>query len=1314
MGKGRKELIDVAGETTPSKSATPRVPQTPQVDYAAAKAQNKKILQQVDKQSSVLLTSVPTDFLFGEYLDLHRWTLILTDDNLKLLSEQSREDKFMILESSKPDIPGIFSRFWETGVCQQGILGLNISNAKDVTNVGLIRVARRNSNLRDLNISGCHSLSDASIREVGMNCRQLASLNLSSCHSIDGAGFVAIAECCKLLRKLDISKCRNIQKWGLAKIFYECKKLEEVDVSYLKEVGDEELRILAQNCPNLVKLSAKETPYVSDQGVLPLCQYCPELDYLDVSRSQMAFRITDVCLLTLGQKSHSLRVLLLGGCEHITDVGLAWLAEGCAVIEELDLSGCNRLTDAGMRSIGGACHALLKLNLTQAKLVSDIGIASLSAGCPRLIRLVCSGIFLLSDPRLTVPRKGEKPASWQNAIGIASIAKHCTDLTHLELANCFRIDVSVNRYVSLFTKLTSLSLAGCLEVSSESLVAMAEGCVLLEELNLSDCSKAVTAASMRAVGGKCKEMKTLILGRCEDVKGGAIAGVVLCKKLEKLDLSGCRSLTDDMLMPLSDPSSVPKLKHLSIVGVVTVTDRTLSWMASKVHAIQYFALKGTSVRRFAFSSVRDSFPNSDLVLNENFSGFWPKSRIEDRRLISQYGGMITGFISLQARLRGCRGRNAVTERRRLMRVRASRIVLQMSVRCYLARVRVTRLRVKRNHRMRAATAVQGFFLIVRAKHRVAQRKADLYRQFLHRMATRIENIFRRYCAKCNLAARQEHLRLLRKKRVAAALKIQSFARKIFAKSKVAHIKQLKRARGELEQRKTLMIQRVYRGSLGRMRVAEIRKLKRDWLELCVRSAKMIQYAVRRMWIVRVLNERIEKKQFVQRSAVMIQSLVRGFLARLMVMEMQKGMEAVNMDVAATKLQYAWLRKKARLELKRRRAEREVLIANHHKSATFIQAQVRGYWARITLFALREEAKDFLRAQAELEIWAAIKIQACWRGLKGRMHFDDVVRERKGLWKELFDEEKRKRFFYNKLTGEIRWTIPQDLLDLLPRPKCDNCTFYEAAVECAVCNEFFCSQCWDQVHYGGRRKDHEFRALYDYYGKRLDYGDDTGEPSTDDWPSKWPSDIVTDEVHGWMLRVAPVRAPLSVTGTWEEYAADVPEPVGNVGLSGRSFYFNRATFEATYDKPPDLMPPQAPSQGQYHDPSGAPYGSTQYGAFVDTHQAHGAAQGTSSARGQRSLQLQQGAASHQPGFTVARTYTEYLLPNATGTSGNTAPLNRGYNSAYSDMTAMDQQQWSDEQQQQQAQGYYDAEGNWIDDEFSYMYQSKGGGVMSFKR
>ena len=214
--------------------------------------------------------------------------------------------------------------------------------------------------------------------------------------------------------------------------------------------------------------------------------------------------------------------------------------------------------------------------------------------------------------------------------------------------------------------------------------------------------------------------------------------------------------------------------------------------------------------------------------------------------------------------------------------------------------------------------------------------------------------------------------------------------------------------------------------------------------------------------------------------------------------------------------------------------------------------------------------------------SAIKIQALWRGGQGRTSFDEKLREKKGKWKELFDEEKRRRFFYNKLTGEIRWRMPQDLLDLIPRPQCDNCNFYEGALECAVCNEIYCNQCFSQVHYGGRRKDHEFRSIYDFYGKRMDYGDGV-------FPCKWPTEVIQDEVQGWMLRVAPIRDPVGQYGEWEQYedapgvregaqylGANPRNPVGHRSSKGvsagesRTFYFNRKTFEATYDVPDAII------------------------------------------------------------------------------------------------------------------------------------------------
>jgi hypothetical protein len=48
------------------------------------------------------------------------------------------------------------------------------------------------------------------------------------------------------------------------------------------------------------------------------------------------------------------------------------------------------------------------------------------------------------------------------------------------------------------------------------------------------------------------------------------------------------------------------------------------------------------------------------------------------------------------------------------------------------------------------------------------------------------------------------------------------------------------------------------------------------------------------------------------------------------------------------------------------------------------------------------------------------------------------------------QSSQRKFWYNKYTGEIRWRMPQGVLDLLPRPTCSDCQYYEAVLECQTC------------------------------------------------------------------------------------------------------------------------------------------------------------------------------------------------------------------------------------------------------------------------
>lgn len=284
------------------------------------------------------------------------------------------------------------------------------------------------------------------------------------------------------------------------------------------------------------------------------------------------------------------------------------------------------------------------------------------------------------------------------------------------------------------------------------------------------------------------------------------------------------------------------------------------------------------------------------------------------------------------------------------------------------------------------------------------------------------------------------------------------------------------------------------------------------------------------------------------------------------------------DYSVRKIQNRWRVKRAWLYVNALIETRARELKQKSDASTTFSKHWRAREARFLAKELRFQRDEAIRLRIQTEYHSAIKIQSLFRGMKGRIYFDQKLREKKGKWKELMDEETGKRFFYNKLTGEIRWRMPRDLLDLIPRPICDNCHRFEAGVECGICDEFFCHKCWNSVHYGGKRKDHNFRALYDYYGKRIDYGDGN-------YPSKWPSEIQQDEVQGWMLRVAPIRQPVAVYGDWEHYymtREEDPNYDTYVHSDGHNFFFNRKTFEATYDTPQELQQVEYSAETQQLD------------------------------------------------------------------------------------------------------------------------------------
>jgi len=640
-------------------------------------------------------------------------------------------------------------------------------------------------------------------------------------------------------------------------------------------------------------------------------------------------------------------------------------------------------------------------------------------------------------------------------------------------------------------------------------------------------------------------------------------------------MSNCRGLDDMALLPLTEADKCPHLSLLSVTKNDLVTDTALAWVANGCASqLLTFSFKGTSITKASARAVRDMFAYCDMIFDENMSGFFPKPRVGHRKLLNHYYVMQQGFARIQARVRRWGATRRVARVRGAAKREASAQLITNTVRIVAAQHVVHRKRMAWKKLNRDAEIVTSFFWICFAKKRVWRVKQYNYHMWIRSQVECIQRAWRLFWKKTRwYLLKKEFLEWVRLN-VFSATKIESIVRMYQGKTRARRVYEMRLGRKHVEDRKARFIQRFYRGYKGRIRAWIIKAQLEDLLFQENRGSTRIQHAIRKYRLQKLLDERILEKRMIAGAVVMMQSIVRGRISRVRVMEIKADIREIKEEAGALKIQTRWRVKKARLRVQKIREAYYRRIAKQGKAASVIANAHRGRVARRALADKLAAKTASVHLKVQARIWAATTIQSYYRGHCGRVRFNGLVREKKGKWKELYDSEKQRRFFYNKLTGEIRWRMPQDLLDLIPRPQCDNCEFYEAALECVVCNEVYCMQCFDQVHYGGRRKDHEFRSLFDFYGKRLDYGDGV-------FPSKWPSEVIQDEVQGWMLRVAPIRDPRECWGDWEIYSdADARAIVAETSKSSpghkpppvveRTFYFNRATFEASYDEPPDVQ------------------------------------------------------------------------------------------------------------------------------------------------
>ena len=227
--------------------------------------------------------------------------------------------------------------------------------------------------------------------------------------------------------------------------------------------------------------------------------------------------------------------------------------------------------------------------------------------------------------------------------------------------------------------------------------------------------------------------------------------------------------------------------------------------------------------------------------------------------------------------------------------------------------------------------------------------------------------------------------------------------------------------------------------------------------------------------------------------MIIQQWYRNEKSRILAAE-KAAKELAAARLCASELIQRNVRKRfAYLQLLSLRRKRDELIALREQSATTLCRWGRLCIAKVRVQKRRLEFDEEIRRALVLKIWSSTKIAACWRGKLGRDRAKECIVVRAHRWKAMFDEKEQKAFYYNQDTGQTTWTKPQVLLDLEPKPICSNCSAASpllAEVECKDCSEFFCTTCFEFIHRGGRRSRHSFKLVFDYYGNRRDYDNES--------------------------------------------------------------------------------------------------------------------------------------------------------------------------------------------------------------------------------
>ncbi|XP_022969433.1 F-box/LRR-repeat protein 3 isoform X1 [Cucurbita maxima] len=237
--------------------------------------------------------------------------------------------------------------------CQK-LMSLKLESCNMITERSLDRLGLYCSLLEELDLTDCCGVNDKGL-ECLSKCSQLLSLKLGLCTNITDTGLIKIARNCKRIYELDLYRCLGIGDAGLEALSTGCKRLTKLNLSYCNKVTDRGIECVGQ-LEELCSLEIRGLQNVTSVGLTAVAFGCKRLVDLDMKQCQ---NVDDSGFWALGSYARNLRQLNVGCC-GVSDVGLCMMMGNLSCLQDAKLVTLNKVSVRGFELALRACCLRVK------------------------------------------------------------------------------------------------------------------------------------------------------------------------------------------------------------------------------------------------------------------------------------------------------------------------------------------------------------------------------------------------------------------------------------------------------------------------------------------------------------------------------------------------------------------------------------------------------------------------------------------------------------------------------------------------------------------------------------------------------------------------------------------------------------------------------------------------------------------------------------------------------------------------------------------------------------------------------------------